>query len=475
MSAWLVLVVSTARVYAMEFINRRAPRTDTAACPRTFAIVLSTMSHAHDLRAVEEREHGLREETLSLRLQLQLRADALKSLQEQLDAAATRAAAAEHERDRAKVCAGLVEEQLQARVTAGRDMAKRLEHATHELTAAASSEAAAQALASQLQQRVSRAEEGERSLSHRAESAESVIRELERRNGLLLRELAMTETVRTAAEHEARARAAAEEQAARALREAADAKSKLEVARAHVLELQGLGRALQGAGEDAALARQLVVEKQSECESLQKQLDSALKKNDVVRAKEKPLLQRVQAAEEAQQKAEAKAAELGRSLRDAKQAAQFAQARRDEAEAEGQDVRRRLVSRERELLVARSGAQSAAARAEVLQDEMAAARGQVNKLAKEKESLSMLVETTQLQVFRTRMPVRVGGGRWIHAAAAALMQCGGVAQGHRSYPTECCCCVICAEQGGQSKRAIIRVCAGMKHARVCPPEGQLAA
>ena len=82
MSAWLVLVVSTARVYAMEFINRRAPRTDTAACPRTFAIVLSTMSHAHDLRAVEEREHGVREEAHSLRLQLQLRADGLKRLQE---------------------------------------------------------------------------------------------------------------------------------------------------------------------------------------------------------------------------------------------------------------------------------------------------------------------------------------------------------------------------------------------------------
>ena len=443
--------------------------------------MLSTKSHAHDLRAVEEREHGVREEAHSLRLQLQLRADGLKSLQEQLDAAARRAAAAEHERDRAKVCAGLVEEQLQARVTAGQDVAKRLQQTTHELTAAASSEAAAQALASQLQQRVSRAEEGERSLSHRAESAEFVIRELERRNGLLLRELAMTETVRTAAEHEARARAAAEEQAARALREAADAKSKLEVARAHVLELQGLGRALQGAGEDAALARQLVAEKQSECESLQKQLDSALKKNDAVRAKEKPLLQRVHAAEEAQQKAEAKAAELGRSLRDAKQAAQFAQARRDEADAEGQDLRRRLVSRERELLVARSGAQSAEARAEVLQAEMAAASGQVDKLAKEKESLSMLVETTQLQVFRACACMVAGTDgstppphcitRRIDAMRR-VMQCGGVVQGHTSHPTECCCCVICAEEGAQSKRAIIRVCAGMKqamHAHVCPP------
>ena len=66
-------------------------------------------------------------------------------------------------------------------------------------------------------------------------------------------------------ENEGRARAAAEAQAGEMLKELTNTRAQLQHAHSQVFELQGCARALEGAGEDAALARQLVVEKEAEC------------------------------------------------------------------------------------------------------------------------------------------------------------------------------------------------------------------
>ena len=144
------------------------------------------------------------------------------------------------------------------------------------------------------------------------------------------------------------------------LKEYTKTRAKLQQAHSQVFELQGCARALERAGEDAALARQLVVEKEAECTELQrrleashKKLDASRKKADAVRSKEEPLLRRVQQAEAAQQEAERRARELESNLASQRREAAYARGEQREREKETADMRRQVVVLERAALVAR--------------------------------------------------------------------------------------------------------------------------
>jgi DNA repair exonuclease SbcCD ATPase subunit len=295
-----------------------------------------------------------------IQVQLQLHLDAAKARQVQIDTLSSRCTAAEQERERVRVTASVLEAQNLSQANSLAQLSRRLEQVSMGAASSEQGSAVAGANAFHAGQRAQRAEDAERMLSGRVETLTKALRDSEGKCQVLLQELARTEKVRVAAENEGRARAAAEAQAGEMLKELTKTRAKLEKAQSQVFELQGCARALEGAGEDAALARQLVVEKEAECAELRrrleashKKLEACRKKADAVRSKEEPLLQRVQQAEAAQQEAKARVRELETNLASAKREAAYARGEQREREKETADMRRQVVVLERAALVAR--------------------------------------------------------------------------------------------------------------------------
>ena len=210
-----------------------------------------------------------------IQVQLQLHQDAAKARQVQIDTLSSRCTAAEQERDRARVTASVLEAQNLSQAHSLAHLSRRLEQVSMGAASSEQGSAVAGANAFHAGQRAQRAEDAERMLSGRVETLTKALRDSEGKCQVLLQELARTEKVRVAAENEGRARAAAEAQAGEMLKELTNTRAQLQQAHSQVFELQGCARALEGAGEDAALARQLVVEKEAECTELQRRLEGS--------------------------------------------------------------------------------------------------------------------------------------------------------------------------------------------------------
>ena len=338
----------------------RAADALNAARKATEALMRGTRDKAAAARLCNDHDVSMMEEMLSMRMQLQLQQDAAKARQVQLDALSSRCATAEQERDRARVATSVLEEQNLSQAKSLAHLSQRLQQVSIGAASSEQGSAVAGANAFHAVQRAQRAEDAERVLSERVDKLTAALRDSEGKCHVLLQELARTEKVRVAAENEGRARMAAEEQAGEMLKELTRTRSQLQVAHAHVWELQGCAKALEGAGEDAALARQLVVDKEAECEELRRKLEAShqklvasRKKADAVRSKEEPLLQRVQQAEAAAQEAKARSRELETLLASAKREAAYARGEQRECERETAEMRRQVVKLERAALAAR--------------------------------------------------------------------------------------------------------------------------
>ena len=272
-------------------LEARAREAMEAAGRATDLLARSTRDSAKGIRATEEREQSLTEQMMSMGAQLLLREDTARAMQLSIDQLTSRCAAAEQERDRLRVGAAVLEEQDASRAKTIAELTTRMQQASLGAAVCEKGAAAAQAHAMHLNERALRAEQAERALSQKADTLELECREAERKGHVLLQELAKTEGVRLAAQEAARARAAAEKHAGEMLEELTRARSELEAARSQILHLQGCARALEGAGEEAALARQLAAEKEAACQALQRKLDAAARKADAVRGVEQPLQQ----------------------------------------------------------------------------------------------------------------------------------------------------------------------------------------
>jgi chromosome segregation ATPase len=271
----------------------RAREAMEAAGRATALLARSTRDSAKGIRQTEEREQSLTEQMMSMGAQLLLREDAARAMQLSIDQLTSRCASAEQERDRLRVGAAVLQEQDASRAKTITELTNRMQQASLGAAVCEKGAAAAQAHAMQLHGRALRAEQAERALSQKADTLERECREAERKCHVLLQELAKTEGVRLAAQEEARARAAAEKHAGEMLEQLTRARSEVEAARSQLIHLQGCARALEGAGEEAAHARQLAVEKEAACQALQRKLDAAARKADAVRSMEQPLQQRL--------------------------------------------------------------------------------------------------------------------------------------------------------------------------------------